>query len=263
MHIADLLSRSYCIEDNTDDDWITEVVHSLSLSLNITDEKRTQFKKATSDDPILSKVKEYHIHGWPKDKRNVGDSSKFYFRFQDQITLEDDLLFLNYKLIVPSSLRPYILKLLHEPHLGITKTKERARQTLYWPGLNRDIENLIGMCPVCEKFSNSNTKEPLITHDIADIPFNKIASDILSFEQKDYLVIQDYYSKWLELLPLQNKTATELIEKPDYNDIHLTDNKNLNVCDKESGHSAVDTSTTRSGRPVRLPKHLVNDYIVC
>ena len=46
-----------------------------------------------------------------------------------------------------------------------------------------------------------------------EVPFQKIASDICTFGNKDYLVIIDYFSKWLEILPLNSKTSYELIKK--------------------------------------------------
>ncbi|XP_043473419.1 uncharacterized protein K02A2.6-like [Leptopilina heterotoma] len=95
--------------------------------------------------------------------------------------------------------------------LGIEKTKSRARQLLYWPGLMSEIENMISKCTICERYRSLNSKEPLIVHDIPDIPFNKIACDICEFAGKNYLVIQDYYSKWLEMLEIKNKTASEVI----------------------------------------------------
>lgn len=102
---------------------------------------------------------------------------------------------------------------MHESHFGITKTKARASQVVYWPGMSRDIEEMIVKCTICEKYSNANVKEPLISHEIPNIPFYKVASDILQFEGENYLVLQDYYSKWLEIVRLKNKTGTEVIEK--------------------------------------------------
>jgi len=138
---------------------------------------------------------------------------KFYFNLQDQITVEDDLLYLNFKLIIPAELRKYMLQLLHESHFGITKTKARANQVIYWPGMSKEIEEMIHRCSVCEKYSNSNIKEPLISHEIPKVPFGKVASDILQFEGENYLVLQDYYSKWLEIIKLKNKTGTTVIKK--------------------------------------------------
>lgn len=143
MHIADLLSRSFMNEANTDDTWLKEVVHSIDTGLSITDTKKLELQKATNADSTLSKLKDYHTNGWPKSKKDVDDKVKFYFNLQDQITVEDDLVYLNFKLIIPAELRKYMLQLLHESHFGITKTKARASQVIYWPGMNKNIEEMI------------------------------------------------------------------------------------------------------------------------
>ena len=49
-------------------------------------------------------------------------------------------------MIVPKSLREEMKHLLHVGHLGIVKIKERARDTLYWPGINADLENIVNTC---------------------------------------------------------------------------------------------------------------------
>ncbi|XP_029055276.2 uncharacterized protein K02A2.6-like, partial [Osmia bicornis bicornis] len=211
MHVADLLSRSYLEEAMDENNWISEVVHSISTNLNISEKQKREIQKATELDPTLNEVIKHSLLGWPKAKSGVRNDVKFYFKYQNELSVQDNMLFFNYRLVIPSSLRQNMLKLLHESHLGIEKTKARARQLIYWPGLMNEIENMILKCATCEKYRSLNSREPLITHDIPDIPFNKIACDICECAGNEYLIIQDYYSKWLEILKLKNKTAGEVI----------------------------------------------------
>lgn len=118
MHIADLLSRSFMSETNIEDAWPKEIVHSIDtgLTINITDTRKEELQKVTYADPTLSRIKEYHFSRWPKCRKDVDDRVKFYFNLQDQITVKDDLVYLNFKLIIPVELRKYLLQLLHESH---------------------------------------------------------------------------------------------------------------------------------------------------
>ncbi|KAB0804231.1 hypothetical protein PPYR_01201, partial [Photinus pyralis] len=168
---------------------------------------------ATERDPNLQQLKNYYVKGCPKSIKEVPDNLKVYFKLQNEIVFEEGLLFLNFRVIVPLELRKYVLNLLHEPHFGLEKTKCRARQLVYWPGLNKDIENCITKCSVCEYYQSSNVRQPLIPHQIPNLPFNKIAADICEFGGKSYLIVQDYFSRWLEILPLRNKTSEEVIGK--------------------------------------------------
>lgn len=115
-------------------------------------------------------------------------------------------------IFVPIHMRSSMLKLLHESHFGITKTKKRAKSLFYWPSMSSDIDNLIASCKVCAKFQNSNWKEPLIPHEVPNFPFEKIGSDICEIGDKFYLIIVDYFSKWIEIIKIANKTAGELIK---------------------------------------------------
>nr|XP_022904876.1 uncharacterized protein K02A2.6-like [Onthophagus taurus] len=113
---------------------------------------------------------------------------------------------------IPLKYRQEVLKKLHKAHFGITKTKLRARQIVYWPGMSQEIEDYIKKCKVCEKFASKNVKEPLIPHKIPDLPFQNVASDLLFYAQKDYLVVVDYYSRWIELQQIPDKTANTVIK---------------------------------------------------
>lgn len=122
-------------------------------------------------------------------------------------------MFLDHKIIVPYKLRKEILKLIHEGHFGITKSKHRARKLFYWPRLSQDIEDYIKKCRTCEKFKPKNSKEPLIPHKIPELPFEKVGIDIMEYAKKSYLVLIDYYSHWIEVSLLKKKTAKEICDK--------------------------------------------------
>lgn len=79
--------------------------------------------------------------------------------------------------------------------------------------MSKDIQQFVSKCKTCEKFSNKNIKEPLIQHERPNIPFYKVAADILTFGNHDYLVVVDYYSMWIELVKLNGKTSQEVITK--------------------------------------------------
>jgi len=49
---------------------------------------------------------------------------------------------------------------IHESHLGIEKSKRRARDLLYWPNMNAQITDLISNCSSRLKHRKQNAKEP-------------------------------------------------------------------------------------------------------
>jgi hypothetical protein len=50
-------------------------------------------------------------------------------------------------------------------------------------------------------------------HSLPNLPFEKIAANILTYQSRDYLVVVDYFSKWIELVELKNKDSTTIIKK--------------------------------------------------
>ena len=88
------------------------------------------------------------------------------------------------------------LSLLHEGHPGIIKTKLRAQTSVYWIGLNKEIEDHILRCEPCQVNSKSQSKEPVIPIEILNRPWQKLGADLFFQGGKWYLSICDYYSKF-------------------------------------------------------------------
>nr|XP_022292854.1 uncharacterized protein K02A2.6-like [Crassostrea virginica] len=112
---------------------------------------------------------------------------------------------------LPVSLQTEMMNKLHEAHMGIVKTQTRAREILFWPKMNQDIENFIGQCAVCNKYRNSNCKEPLRPQEIPSRPWAKVASDLFQFKGSEYLLCVDYYSKYPEIVRMPTTTSSQTI----------------------------------------------------
>ena len=213
MYVADLLSRSYINETDDNDQFLKEIIHCVKATrhLQVSDKKLKQFKECTLRDPVLNNLVSMCKNGWPHAKKDVPENVRFYFKLRQDLFEEDGLVFLNNKIVVPNDLRREMLDKIHEGHFGVEKCKSRARQIFYWPGMLHDIENLVAKCSTCEKFRPKNCKEPLISHEILSLPFEKVGCDICEFGKKDYLILVDYLTKWLEIVPIVNKQAGEII----------------------------------------------------
>ena len=135
--IADTLSRapeeSTETAANTKDDFEVLTIENMPVS----EEKLEQCKDATRKDLTLQKLKTTVISGWPERKSQVDPELREYWNIKGEISVCDDLLLRQDRLIVPSSLREEMLSQIHSSHLGIEKCKRRARDLLYWPGMNQ------------------------------------------------------------------------------------------------------------------------------
>lgn len=214
MFIADLLSRVYLKDTNEDDSYMYEVIHCVGIAkyLQCTEEQKNELVLETLKDDELSLLMSYTKNGWPEKIKNIPDCLKYYHKLRGDITIDEKLLFLNTRLIIPKSLRMSIIRKLHEGHVGMTKMKQRARQLYYWPCIDDHIEKFVRKCFACQTHQNSNIKEPLLSHNVPDLPFAKLGIDIMDFKNKSYLVIYDYFSKWLDIKLITNKSANCVIQ---------------------------------------------------
>lgn len=221
MYIADTLSRAN-IKDNhlpeeTDrilDSFNKELrVHTnfLVRSINVTDQKLEQIKSNTDNDHVLSKVKGYVLDGWPAQKNKVEDTVRKFYNFKDDLHVINDIVFKGRSLVIPTSLQKEMLERMHIGHLGISKTKQLVRGSIYWPGMNEDISNFIENCPVCLKYAKSNCKQPILPHNIPDLPWQKLGMDLFQFDSKNYLIIVDYYSQYFEICPVNSYNAQTVV----------------------------------------------------
>ena len=100
--------------------------------------------------------------------------------------------------MIPNEHHTDNLKLLHEGHLGLNKFKLRAKETVYWPGLNDQLEDLVLNCELCLKYSTAKCKlEPTLSlgQEVPLYPWMKLATDVFHFEGVSYLLIVDYTSR--------------------------------------------------------------------
>lgn len=116
-------------------------------------------------------------------------------------------------MIVPESARKEMLSRLHQGHLGIQKTISKAMDTVFWPGINKDIESLISRCEPCQLNQRNNPKETVITPTPASRPWEKISADIFDWSKSQYLLIVDDYSGFVEVSRLGDMKSTTVINK--------------------------------------------------
>ena len=107
-----------------------------------------QVQIQTKQDPLLKKLSQYVMQGWPKE---VDDDLKPYHKREKEISLEHGCLLWGIRVIVPKALQTKLLESLHENHPGITRMKTLARSYFWWPGLDKDIEELAKSCTSCQE----------------------------------------------------------------------------------------------------------------
>ena len=126
-------------------------VHSVISSFPISTERLKQLELETLNDRTLQRVASYITQGWPKSRNHLSPELKPYYSLRDELTVVNNLILKSNKIVIPSSLINEMKQILHTGHLGIERTKSNARSTMYWPNIDKDINEMISNCNACQK----------------------------------------------------------------------------------------------------------------
>ena len=114
-------------------------------------------------------------------------------------------------MIVPAALRS---KKVHSSLIGVESCLRKARDIVYWTGMS--AWNLgLDTCNTCQ---TNQRKEPLIAHDDPPKrPWSHVATDLFTFDEKEWLTIVDYWSDYFVLNQLPdtlNKYCYQVPQEP-------------------------------------------------
>ena len=162
----------------------------------------------TRKDPILSKVLEYTLNGWPKNLQCDGDLKTFWNR-RDELSHELGCLTWGARVIIPVKLRDTVMNILHATHIGVAGMKSLARSYVYWPRIDTHIEDTARTCETCAKHGKNLTK--IVNHPWAktSAPFERVHADFAGpFLGSMWLLLVDTYSKWPEIIQMNANTTS-------------------------------------------------------
>lgn len=212
--VADALSRAFVRADpdrtTARNEQEVEIhVNLIQATIPVSQQKWRKIAAETARDPVLQEVIGYVDNGW-----NVpaAKSCRPYYHFQEELSVVEGVLLKGVRIVVPVLMRPEMITRVHEGHLGIEKSRRRARTVMYWPNMNAEIERAVNNCAVCLKYRYKQQKEPLKPHHVPNTPWMKVGADLFHLQGKDYLVIVDYMSNYPEVDLLSGTKSLEVIK---------------------------------------------------
>ena len=212
MFLADTLSRASLPYTSVNDQEEFEIINALKY-LVMPDARIREIRQHTNDDLALQLLKQTIEEGWPDHQSALPPLVVPYFSIRDELAVTDGLVFRGERLVIPKSLRSQIKKDIHCRHQGIESWLRRAREHVFWPAMNKEVKEWIQTCEACREFEQTPCKETLISHEIPDSPWQKIATDLFTFKNKEYLVTVCYRSNFWEVDRLYNTKSSTVIKK--------------------------------------------------
>ncbi|XP_064464578.1 uncharacterized protein K02A2.6-like [Ornithodoros turicata] len=173
--------------------------------------KLKQIQEATSRDPALQQLAKYIQQGWPEHMADVHPTARPYFHVRSELDVTDGFVCLGQRLVIPADLQADVLRKVHQAHRGIVAFKRLAGESVYWPTLNKDVEDLVSSCIICQSGQKANPHQPLLDRDLPTRPWEKLAVDLFHCQGATYILVVDYFSKYVEVKRMDTTTATSVI----------------------------------------------------
>ena len=205
------------------------VTTSLPVAVTTTTEPTTALRQAQLEDPILQQVQQALSHGKPDISSWHHSSLRRYLQLWHQLSNVDGVVCRMYRPgpasdvvkvpLIPTSLQQNALQQSHDlpsaGHQGTAKTLARLQQEAYWVGMAKDVQLYCQQCTTCQQAKLPNpARAPMCNIPIGQ-PWEMLAADILEVpvsrqNHRYLLVVMDYFTKWVEAIPLHDQTAASI-----------------------------------------------------
>lgn len=197
MYLADTLSRAPDPHNpqNSKHNTSFDVMSVSYISTARLEELREHMEK----DEVLQALNAIIHRGWPDRQTQLQPTIRAFFPCRDELTEEDGIIMKSHKAVIPRSLHK--------------ATKRRARGVVFWPSMSTDITEQLALCATCNNTRAHQQKEPLLPHQVPDLPWSTVATDIFDWHGKHYQVLVDSYSGWFEIDFLPDITSSTVITK--------------------------------------------------
>ena len=211
LFLADTLSRAHPESVEIDSNKETTRVMNVNAFEMIADRQLETIKQASQGDEDVQTLLQVILNDWPTSKDELPVSMKPYFSLRDTLSCEDGIVLKGERVLIPKSLHHEILQQFHSAHLGLESMLRRARASVFWLGMAKDLQQLADNCHICQQLKPSNHKEPLKQHAEGGYPWEKCGVDLFEYQGAVYLVCVDYYSNFIEVDLLQSTTSIKIV----------------------------------------------------
>ncbi|BHF74808.1 hypothetical protein SprV_0501789600 [Sparganum proliferum] len=214
---ADALSRLISNQQEPEEDTVIaaisiedDVRRQLSDAIRGSPVTTADIRHATEQDPVLRQAITYVQTCWLTTAL-AGDLRQPFLRRASLSVVDSCLMFAD-RVMIPSALRPTVLRQFHAAHPGTSRRKSIARSFAYWPGIDGDIDDLVRRCSRCQQAAKMPPRQPPVPWETPEMPWSRVHIDFADpLNGVSYLILVDAYSKWPEIAPLNPATASATI----------------------------------------------------
>ena len=180
-------------------------VDSIVKYLPATESRLEELRSQQQQDEVTRQPMTYSTEGWP-DRFHLPGPLKPYWPERDELNIQQGLLMKGNGIVIPVCMQLDVPDKLHDTHQGIAKCREHAQASVWWPGLSKQLEDLVNKCITCIK-KRVNAPDPAIPSELPDRLWQKIAADLFELKGQPYLLVIDYFSCYIAVAKLSGTTS--------------------------------------------------------
>ena len=200
--------------DNTGERGEPLEIHQTVINLvEIKDQRLEELKQFAEQDELYQKICTYVTSGFPNRLAAlIPENEKPFYTIREELLLDsENFLCKGNQLVIPNSLVKTYMSRLHAMHQGAAKMLARARISLWWPYMSRDIKGFAKSCQSCEIYKPSNNTESILTHQMSHYPFQYLHMDLGQVEGQYYLISVDQFSGYPHIHVCGKTAKTEQV----------------------------------------------------
>ena len=156
-----------------------------------TSAKMKEIQEEIAKDSCLIRIVRYATEGWTTRRDQIAADVKPQQSNKEKLSMINGLLFKGEGLIIPASMRKEVLKQLQQAHMGIERSKWRARVTIFWPQINQQIEEIVKTCNTYIHNQRKQSCEPMLPSDVPHYPFQIVEIDLFHWNGQDFVLVVD------------------------------------------------------------------------
>ena len=141
------------------------------------------------------KSAQFTLNGWPHHCQDV--QLHPYLSRKAELTIEGGCVLWGNRVIVPPQGQAQVIAELHEAHPGISRMKALARGYVWWPNMDRELEDTVKKCQQCQLHQKAPAEALLHPWEWPGQPWSRVHIDYAGpYKGHMYLVVIDAHSKW-------------------------------------------------------------------
>ena len=177
-----------------------------------------EVKDATAADETLQNLARVITN---QRRHEVGKDVSQYQQIKQELSISNGVILRGIRIVVPEKLQSQMVMLAHSGHQGIVKTKRFLRDSVWFPGIDKKVEELVKGCVPCQA-TNHDPKpasESLQMSPLPQGPSQELSMDFCGpFPNGDFLlVVTDDFSWFPKVEILRSTSAKAVIPHLDSN----------------------------------------------